>query len=186
MTNLFHKHLKVRLLRNWTFLFLSAFLCVICTNQAFSDVLITEFVAENDESYLDEDGDAEDWIEIYNNSSTSVDLSGWSLTDDAADLTKWIFPPGTSLGAGEYRVIFASGKNPAGDRSDFPYQLFFKKRRRISGFGAGRWGHGGTQLQRPISAAIPGHVVWPGPICQCNAGDRFRCIRSSRGAHKCF
>ena len=74
-------------------------------------VWILEFVAANDGSVVDEDGDDEDWIEIYNDSNATVDLSGWSLSDDAADLQKWIFPPGTSLAAKKFLTVFASGKN---------------------------------------------------------------------------
>ena len=73
-------------------------------------VWILEFVAANDGSVVDEDGDDEDWIEIYNDSNATVDLSGWSLSDDAADLQKWIFPPGTSLDAKKFLTVFASGK----------------------------------------------------------------------------
>ena len=74
-------------------------------------VWILEFVAANDGSVVDEDGDDKDWIEIYNDSNATVDLSGWSLSDDAADLQKWIFPPGTSLAAKKFLTVFASGKN---------------------------------------------------------------------------
>ena len=74
-------------------------------------VWILEFVASNDGSVVDENGDDEDWIEIYNDSNSTVDLSGWSLTDDAADLQKWIFPPGTTLEAKKFLTVFASNKN---------------------------------------------------------------------------
>ncbi|MCA9216405.1 MAG: lamin tail domain-containing protein, partial [Planctomycetales bacterium] len=39
-----------------------------------------------------------------------VDLSGWYLTDDVADLTKWQLP-NTVLPANEQLLVFASGKN---------------------------------------------------------------------------
>ena len=74
---------------------------------------ISEFVAKNDTGLVDEDSDAEDWIEIFNATDAPLDLTGWFLTDDAANLSKWQFPPLT-LAAQEYRVIFASGKNRNG------------------------------------------------------------------------
>lgn len=74
-------------------------------------VWILEFVADNDGSVVDENGDAEDWIEIYNDSGSPVELSGWSLTDDSSDLQKWIFPPGTTVEAEGFLPVFASGKN---------------------------------------------------------------------------
>ncbi len=74
--------------------------------------VISEFMASNGTSLLDEDGDASDWIEVYNPDAESIDLNGWHLTDSDSDLTKWTLPP-ARLGAGEYLVIFASDKNRA-------------------------------------------------------------------------
>jgi len=73
-------------------------------------VIISEFLADNSGGLLDEDGDTPDWIEIYNSGSTTVNLNGWYLTDDAANLTKWSFPA-TNISAGGFLVVFASGKD---------------------------------------------------------------------------
>ncbi|HSH14528.1 MAG TPA: CotH kinase family protein, partial [Verrucomicrobiae bacterium] len=73
-------------------------------------VIISEFMAANDGTLNDEDGDSSDWIELYNAGTISANLSGWHLTDDAADLTKWRIPALTLL-PNTYTVIFASGKN---------------------------------------------------------------------------
>ena len=73
--------------------------------------VITEFLAVNDSGLQDADLDYSDWIELHNPAAAAVDLSGWYLTDDAADLTKWAPPAGTSLAPHEYRVIFASDKD---------------------------------------------------------------------------
>jgi len=77
-----------------------------------SDVVlvISEFVASNDHSKRDRDGDYPDWIEIQNTSADTVNLDGWSLTDDPDDLTKWEFPA-VELAPGGFLVVFASGKN---------------------------------------------------------------------------
>ncbi len=72
---------------------------------------ITEFLASNDDGLLDADGDASDWLEIYNPGSEAVDLTGLHLTDSASNLSKWTFPSGFSLDPGGYRVVFASDKN---------------------------------------------------------------------------
>lgn len=64
-------------------------------------------MAVNDQSLADGDGTFSDWIEIHNPTGASVDLSGYHLTDDAAELDKWAFPA-TSIAAGEYLVVFAS------------------------------------------------------------------------------
>ena len=74
-------------------------------------VSITEFMADNASGLADEDGDFSDWIEIGNSESSSVDLAGWRLTDDAGNLSKWRFPAGSVIPAGERLIVFASGKN---------------------------------------------------------------------------
>jgi hypothetical protein len=83
-------------------------------------LLISEFMASNASTIplgqgdlLDEDGESSDWIEIYNPTNAAVDLDGWHLTDDAGDLGKWQFPHGTSLGPGEFLLVFASEKDRA-------------------------------------------------------------------------
>ena len=76
----------------------------------FGNVVINEFLAANGTGLADENADQEDWIELYNAGSTTVDLLGWALTNDAGDLAQWVFPSRT-LAAGAYLTVFASGKN---------------------------------------------------------------------------
>lgn len=72
--------------------------------------VITEFVASNDGSLLDEDSLASDWIEIKNSGATAINLAGWKLTDDSANPAKWTFPS-VLLQPNEHLLVFASGKN---------------------------------------------------------------------------
>ena len=74
-----------------------------------ADIVITEFLADNNSTLLDGDGNASDWIEIHNTSSSDVDLTGWYLTDDPSDLQRWPFPS-LSIRGGEFLVVFASGQ----------------------------------------------------------------------------
>lgn len=76
-------------------------------NVTTSDIVINEFLASNDESNADQDGEYDDWIELYNNGSTSLDLSGYFLSDDADDLNQWTFPIGTVIEANGYLVVWA-------------------------------------------------------------------------------
>ncbi|NCD34805.1 MAG: hypothetical protein EOL87_15485 [Spartobacteria bacterium] len=78
-----------------------------------ADVLITEFMAKNDKTLIDGNGNYSDWIELYNASDHSVDLTGWYLSDDSNELTKWVFPS-KSIAAGEHLVVFASGQDADG------------------------------------------------------------------------
>lgn len=53
-----------------------------------------------------------DWIEIHNlDAQAAKTLSGWYLTDDRDNLNKWRFPPGLSIPAGGYLLVFASGRS---------------------------------------------------------------------------
>ncbi|MEE2946918.1 MAG: lamin tail domain-containing protein [Verrucomicrobiota bacterium] len=71
---------------------------------------ITEFLADNGGSQLDSDGDASDWIEIFNSGPDTVDLDGFHLTDEKEALTLWRFPA-VQLPAGGFLIVYASGKN---------------------------------------------------------------------------
>ena len=75
-----------------------------------ADPVISEFLAKNTGALLDADGDASDWIEIYNRGDATLQLQGWHLTDDAAAPAKWTFPSKT-LAAGARLVVFASSKD---------------------------------------------------------------------------
>lgn len=79
---------------------------------AQSPVVISEFLASNGQGLTDADGDKPDWIEIQNTGSTAINLQGWSLTDDPANVAKWRFPA-TNLSAGSFLLVFASGKDRA-------------------------------------------------------------------------
>jgi len=72
--------------------------------------VISEFMAAGNDVFGDVDGDYPDWIEIHNPTDDAVNLGGWYLTDDAAELAKWQFPD-TLLQPGGYLVVFASDKN---------------------------------------------------------------------------
>lgn len=76
-----------------------------------SPIIISEFMASNTSTIDDEDDESSDWIEIYNRSEMTVDMTGWYLTDEASVLNKWQFPASPVLGPGEYAIIFASGKS---------------------------------------------------------------------------
>ena len=97
------------------------FVSLLTTNVA-GLAIINEFLAANisTSGLLDEDGELSDWIELFNPGTATVDLTGWSLTDDAGQLGKWVFPT-YSLYPGQYLVLFASGKDrrPAGGAGPF-------------------------------------------------------------------
>lgn len=69
-------------------------------------VVINEFLALNDEAVADQDGEYDDWIELYNNSESNISLSGYFLSDDGNDLTQWAFPD-TFIAGCSYLTIWA-------------------------------------------------------------------------------
>lgn len=82
----------------------------LLAQQSAGEIRITEFMASNDTILADEDGAFSDWLEVHNGQATELDLTGWYLTDDATNLTKWQFPT-TTLASDGFLVIFASSKN---------------------------------------------------------------------------
>ena len=97
--------------RLWATFFLVLPLLVIDAN---AGLRISEFMASNDSTLLDEDGESSDWIEIYNpvEDNTAINLDGYALSDDPLLLQKWTFPD-TQLAPGSRLVVFASGKDRA-------------------------------------------------------------------------
>ena len=77
-------------------------------------VFINEWLASNDGVVVDEWGDADDFIELYNAESTSIDLGGRYLTDDLSDRTKWEIPAGVTIEPGGYLVIWADDEPAQG------------------------------------------------------------------------
>lgn len=75
-----------------------------------AQVRITEFMASNTHTLVDEDGDSSDWIEIQNTTAADVNLLNWALTDSAGNPGKWPFPA-TNMTPGGFLVVFASGKD---------------------------------------------------------------------------
>lgn len=76
------------------------------------DVVISEFMALNRDTIVDEDGANSDWIELHNPGDAAINLDGYHLTDRADDLNRWRLP-NVSLPAGGYLTVFASSKDRA-------------------------------------------------------------------------
>jgi hypothetical protein len=70
------------------------------------DILINEIVASNSTSAYDSNGENDDWVELFNTTSSAIDLSGMYLSDDPINLMKWSFPIGTSIPANGYLVVW--------------------------------------------------------------------------------
>ena len=73
-------------------------------------VVLNEILAVNQSTNLDEEQDLSDWVEIVNAGVEAIDLAGYSLSDDPAELRKWVFPREV-VPAGERRLVWCSGKD---------------------------------------------------------------------------
>ena len=72
----------------------------------YHDIVINEFMADND-TILDPANETDDWIEIFNNTDNTIDLSGLYLSDSFTSPTKWTFPEGTTIEPKSYLIIWA-------------------------------------------------------------------------------
>jgi hypothetical protein len=76
-------------------------------------LFINEFMASNVNTILDEYGEDEDWIEIYNGENEAINLNGMFLTDDLNRPQRWMLPD-MILKAGEFLLIWADGDTNQG------------------------------------------------------------------------
>ena len=72
-----------------------------------TNIVINELMADNKTIKADQNGQFDDWIELYNKSTASVDLSGWFLSDNPDKRGKWKLPQGTTIAANGYLIVWA-------------------------------------------------------------------------------
>lgn len=86
-------------------------------------VFINEYAPNSTQTLMDDEGDFVSWVEIYNDSDKSVNLKGYSLSDDALDVDKWIFPD-FIIESKSYGLVYLSGKTKQYDGSDRIHATF--------------------------------------------------------------
>ena len=92
---------------------LSVFLAIAGVLASSGAPIISEILADNESGLRDEDGEWEDWLELYNPDPDPYDVGGHFLTDNPDNPTKWRIPDNTILQPRGFLVIFASGKDRA-------------------------------------------------------------------------
>jgi len=73
-------------------------------------VYINEIMSSNATTIADEDGEYEDWIELYNDEEFAINLEGYFLSDNPNNSLKWELP-GVIIEPQGFLIIFASGKD---------------------------------------------------------------------------
>ncbi len=92
---------------------------ILFSKDTQAQIIINELMASNSSVISDPDfDDTGDWIELYNNTNSAIDLSDYSLTDNLGEADKWKFPSGTQIGANEHLLIWADG-NDVGLHTNF-------------------------------------------------------------------
>lgn len=75
-----------------------------------SQILINEICPSNVSNKLNENGEYDDWIEIFNDGNSAVNLGGYGLSDIISEPYKFVFP-NFDLGPNQKVLVFASGIN---------------------------------------------------------------------------
>ena len=81
---------------------------------------LSEFLAINDAAVIDPLGRTSDWTEIWNNSTTSIDLAGMSLSIDKVEPGQWSFPDSAKLRVKGRLLVWCNGsRDPALGPADY-------------------------------------------------------------------
>jgi len=82
------------------------------------DLVINEFVASNSASQMDEHGDFDDWMEIYNKGSVDVNLAGYLFSDDVENPAQYMIPvnagAAADLPAGGFLLLWCDNQPEQG------------------------------------------------------------------------
>ncbi|NRR90520.1 CotH kinase family protein [Winogradskyella undariae] len=76
------------------------------TTIAVGDLVINEIMASNETTAVDQDGEYDDWLELYNNSSETLSLDNLYLSDDSDELLTWAFPSGLTIEPDSYLIVW--------------------------------------------------------------------------------
>jgi len=68
-------------------------------------LVINEIMAGNVNAVADQNSEYDDWVELYNGNSFSLDLSGYYLSDSEDSLKKWTFP-NVTIPANGYLIVW--------------------------------------------------------------------------------
>jgi hypothetical protein len=76
-------------------------------------VVLNEILASN-HSLTNASGATPDWVELFNTSTNSINLTDLSLSDDPNSARKFVFAPNTIISAGGFLMIYCDDKSPVG------------------------------------------------------------------------
>jgi hypothetical protein len=97
---------------------LSLVLLLSISSALSAQLTVNEIMASNSSIIADNNGEYDDWIEIYNAGSVSINLADYYLTDDPSNLTKWKIPntssAQTTINANGYLILWLDNDSEQG------------------------------------------------------------------------
>lgn len=84
---------------------------IFCFHFVSGQVLINEYSGANYDTFQDNYGEYEDWVELYNATGAPVDLNGWYLSDKSTNPLKWQFSSSFLVPANDVALIYCSGRD---------------------------------------------------------------------------
>ena len=133
--------LFIRLLIHW---FITS--CLLFYAIFGQDIIINEIVSSNNSIYKDRFNEFNDWLEIKNLSSDSLNLEGFWISDDINDIFKWNIPS-LVVPPNSFEVLFCSGKNILDSGSGTVWQT-------IIDAGAGTGAHRSTNNKSCVTISL--------------------------------
>lgn len=73
-----------------------------------TELALNEIMANNSFTVSDQNGESDNWIELFNNTLYSIPLTGMYLSNEGGDMDKWTFPDAV-IAPGAYFMIWADG-----------------------------------------------------------------------------
>jgi len=91
------------------------FILLLLPTYSFSQLIINEFLASNNNGYFDNFQEDNDWVEIYNGGNSKIDMGGMYFTDNISEGVLYQIPESdsvkTTMAPGEY-LLFWFDKDP--------------------------------------------------------------------------
>jgi len=92
--------------------FIYTILALVVLSTTAQALKINEVLAANTHTNLDSKyKQFSNWVELYNESSSSINIGGYYLSDDLDTPTKWKIPSGTRISGEGYLLIWADGED---------------------------------------------------------------------------
>jgi hypothetical protein len=90
---------------------------------AFPLIWLNEAQANNLTGPLDNFGQREPWVELYNPGPSAINLTGYYLATNYSNLATWAFPAGTTIPAGSFLTVWCDNQ-PAQSVAGAPHSNF--------------------------------------------------------------